>query len=194
LKKQKNKKNKMQNGNIELASAEEQLDDLYLHIKELSALKYEAELRREDSIIQQASHMQTAFSFMSAALLMSASIFLEYRHNLISMKFLLISYSSILFCLLASLLFASLAQRRVVKATFMSIPDIINFVEKHQSSVLRKSEQRKQWAQVVGDVQTSLEEVNERRVQQIRWSMGLFFVSLGLIVFWFIYGIAKIIK
>ena len=37
--------------------------DITAHIKELALLKYEDELRREDSLINQASQMQTAFSF-----------------------------------------------------------------------------------------------------------------------------------
>lgn len=169
-----------------------QIDELYLHIKELSALKYDTELRREDSLIQQASHMQTAFSFISAALLMTAPIFLEYRHSSISMEFLLFSYAIVILCLLISLILASLTQRRVIKASFLSIPDIIRFVEDNQEHTLRKAEQYKQWAQVVGDVQVSLEKVNERRVKLIRWSMGFFFASIGFIIFWFVCGVLKV--
>ena len=53
--------------------------DITAHIKELALLKYEDELRREDSLINQASQMQTAFSFTSAALFMVAAIAVEYR-------------------------------------------------------------------------------------------------------------------
>lgn len=59
------------------------VDDLitpqYRHIKELSALKYEAEEKREQNLIQQSSQMQTVFSFMTAAIFMAVPICIEYR-------------------------------------------------------------------------------------------------------------------
>ena len=75
-------------------SQEGQAVSLYLHVQTLSKMTYEAELRREDSLIQQSSHMQTAFSFMTAALFMSAPILIENRgetlllpwHSVVSLK------------------------------------------------------------------------------------------------------------
>lgn len=107
---------------------EEQAVNLYMYVKELGTLKYEAELRREDSLIQQSSHMQTAFSFMSAALFMAAPILIDNRGNQLSLDYFFAALSSIVFCLLVSLITASLAQRRVLKRTFMSIPEIEDFV------------------------------------------------------------------
>ena len=66
-------------------SQEEQAVSLYLHVQTLSKMTYEAELRREDSLIQQSSHMQTAFSFMTAALFMSAPILIENRGETLSL-------------------------------------------------------------------------------------------------------------
>lgn len=53
---------------------EKQAISLYRHVKEISTLKYESELRREDSLIQQFGHMQAAFSFMTAAIFMATPI------------------------------------------------------------------------------------------------------------------------
>ena len=165
---------------------------LYKHVKELAKLKYESELRREDSLIQQSSHMQTAFSFMTAAVFMATPILLEYRGAL-STTFFLVSISSIIMALLLSLVFASLAQRRVKKQTFLNIPDIEKFVSDTYERTLSEAAQLKQWVQVVGDVQTDLDKTNNQRVLWIRLSMGCFFASIILIAAWYIIGISKLL-
>mgnify|MGYP004432370749 CR=1 FL=1 len=53
--------------------------------------------------------------------------------------------------------------------------------------------QLKQWVQVVGDVQVGLQKVNEKRVMLIRISMGSFLGSIGLIVFWYIVALIKML-
>lgn len=172
---------------------EQQAVSLYRHVKEISKLKYESELRREDSLIQQSSHMQTAFSFMTAALFMAAPIMIENRGAKLSLTFFLVAFSSIVLCLLVSLVTASLAQRRVLKQTFMSIPEIEKFVSDTYADTLKESEQLKQWVQVVGDVQVGLQKINDKRVIYIRTSMISFLVSIAFIVVWYIIAISKLL-
>lgn len=171
---------------------EEQAVSLYRHVKELSKMKYESELRREDSLIQQSSHMQTAFSFMTAALFMAAPIIIDNRGEALSINFLFLAFSSIVASLLVSLVTASLAQRRFKKKTFMSIPEIEAFVSETYENTLKESEQLKQWVQVVGDVQTKLEKLNNVRATLIRISMVSFWASIGLVVFWYFFAICKL--
>ena len=83
----------------------------FQYLNEYAKFRYENELRREDSIIRQASQMQTAFSFVTAAMFMVAPIVIEYSRKL-SLTFFLIVFSSITIALLFSLLFATLAQNR----------------------------------------------------------------------------------
>lgn len=80
----------------------------YRYIKELAIMKYDAEERREQNLLQQSSQMQTAFSFMTAAVFMALPICIEYR-GVLSLKFFLISTSFISVFLIASLITASLA-------------------------------------------------------------------------------------
>lgn len=174
--------------NISPEELEMQAEALYSHVKDISLLKYESELRREDSLIQQSSHMQTAFSFMTAAVFMVFPILIEHRGK-VSLDFFFWAGSTITISLLASLLFASLAQRRVLKKTFMNIPEIEKFVSDTYSDTLSKAAQLKQWVQVVGDVQVSLSEANNTRVLLIRWSMGCFFFTIGLIILWYVIGL-----
>ena len=57
--------------NAQSGSDVDQISPQYRHIKELATLKYEAEEKREQGLIQQSSQMQTVFSFMTAALFMA---------------------------------------------------------------------------------------------------------------------------
>ena len=75
--------------------------EVFAFIGEMAKVKYENEIRREESIIQQASQMQTAFSFITAALFMVAPIAIEYRGTVLSLSFFLVaSYSAFLLLLL----------------------------------------------------------------------------------------------
>ncbi len=169
---------------------ERQAVTLYRHVKELSQLKYESELRREDSLIQQSSHMQTAFAFMTAALFMAAPIIYEYRGKM-PFGFLLLVFSSIVFFLIISLITASMAQRRVKVETFPSIKELEKFVDENWEQSLNESQQLKQWVELVGKVQKNKDEINARRVIFIRISMISFFISIGLVVFWFVFAVFK---
>ena len=62
---------------------------IYSFIADFDEKIYANEERREDSLIQQAAHMQTAFSFVSAALFMVAAIIIDNRGR-ISLEFLLV--------------------------------------------------------------------------------------------------------
>lgn len=171
---------------------EQQAVTLYRHVKEISKMKYESELRREDSLIQQSSQMQTAFSFMTAALFMAAPILIEHRGSL-SLNFFFIAFSSIVFFLLLSLVFASLAQRRRKYNAFMDIAEIEKYVSEHWEQTLLESQQLKQWVDLVGRVQKSKADGNDERVTLIRLSMASFFVSIAGIAFWYIVAICKMI-
>lgn len=178
--------------NDELDKQERQAIVLYSHVKELGILKYKAELKREDSLIQQSSHMQTAFAFMSAAIFMVVPIILAYRGSL-SLRFFVLSISSIILFLLISLMTASAAQFR---RKFDDLPDIEKIerhIEDNWKSVLNKSQQLKQYVDLLGRVQKSKAKGNDRRVLFIRISMWNFMISLGLVVFWFVVAIWIII-
>lgn len=166
----------------------------YRHIKELAQLKYEAEEKREQNLIQQSSQMQTAFSFMTAAVFMAVPICVEYR-GVIELKFFLASVSSIITFLFFSLIFASVAQWRWKTETLPDI-DVI------KSSVIDSPEWEKsliehhrinQWVSLVGIVQQNKATLNTRRVYLIMASMVCFYISIASIVISFIVAIIKLL-
>lgn len=180
----------------ETASSEEEKDLItpqYRHIKELAQLKYEAEERREKRLIQQSSQMQTAFSFMTAALFMAVPICIQYRDPL-SLDFFLISASTITFFLIASLVLSSLAQWCWKTESF---PDVITI----KDEIINSNEWKKfcieyhqidQWIDLIGTVQAEKARINNRRANLIIASMICFYCAIGSIVIAFIIGIILI--
>lgn len=165
---------------------------LFKHIKELAQLKYDSELRREDSLIKQSTQMQTVFSFVTAAIFMALAVIIENRGSL-SLVFFLVASASIMFFLLISLVMASFAQRRRIHSTFPDIDELEKFVSDHWESTVKESQQLKQWIDLVGKVQKDKANINNERVTFIRVSMWSFFASIISIVFWFLVAIAKIL-
>ncbi len=165
---------------------------LYKHVKELAQLKYDGELRREDSLIEQSSHMQTAFSFMTAAVFMALPIAIDHRGPL-SLRFFFISVSIIVGLLLASLVTASIAQRRIKKKAPQNVSDIEKFVSDNWKDTLKESQQLKQWVGIVGEIQASTAKANDERVIFIRLSMGFFLASIAAIVVCYFVALSKIL-
>ncbi|MEG1564671.1 MAG: hypothetical protein RR365_13235 [Bacteroides sp.] len=167
----------------------------YLHVKELSKLKYEAEEKREQNLIQQSSQMQTVFSFMTAAIFMAVPVCVQYRGSL-SLEFFLISISIIVMFLIASLVLASIAQWRWKTETF---PDVAKIKE----SVIDSPEWEKftieynqidQWIGIIGKVQAEKAKLNDRRVALIMASMICFYCSILSVVISFSTGIIQLIS
>lgn len=160
---------------------------LYPHIKELAQVKYNDELRREDSLIQQSGRMQTAFSFITVVLCMVVPILLEHRGPL-SIKFFFIAFSLIFFCLLISLVFASIAQWRWKRTALSSILEIEEFLKKNYESVSTNAQRCKQYVTYLAEAEKSKTCLNDRRVNLIMISMYTFFFSIFLIFIFYAIG------
>lgn len=160
------------------------------YLNEYAKFRYENELRREDSIIQQASQMQTTFSFVTAAMFMVAPIVIEYSRKL-SLTFFLIVFSSITIALLFSLLFATLAQNRKISKNFEDVSDFVEYVENNENDFETEKQRLKHIIDTYGDVQKDKAIINNKRVKFIRISMWMFYAALGLCAFWFIVAICK---
>ena len=159
---------------------------LYRHVKELAQFKLDVEMRREDSLIQQSSHMQTAFSFMTAALFMALPVVIDNRGNL-SLNFIFIGVSAVVGLLLVSLVFASLAQRRFKKKAPQNVSELEKFVNDNWENIQTESQQSKQFVGLIAEVQESMAKANNERVKCVRISMGCFLASIIVIaVFYFI--------
>lgn len=92
-------------------------EKLYEFIVNYEERIYANEERREDALVQQASHMQTAFSVLSTVILMVAAIVIDHRGKL-SLEYLLATFSVICSTLLSSLFCATKAQKRYSRKSF----------------------------------------------------------------------------
>ena len=159
--------------------------DLYAFVKEYALLKLEDETKRYESLIQQASNMQTAFAFSTAALFMVAPMAIENRGNM-TLEYLLLVFSSITVFLMLSLFFASRAQNRGELKSFADISTFESFVEENYESFLSKAQQAKAIAEQIGEIQLSASEKNNEMAERIKKSIRFFYIAMGLSVFWFI--------
>lgn len=162
----------------------------YKHIKSLALLKYDAEEKREQGLLQQASQMQTAFSFMTAAVFMAVPICIEYR-GLINLNFFLICVSVIIGFLLLSLVFASVAQWRWKTSTFPDIAEIKKSVidSPEWEKLCVEYHQIDQWVNLVSDVQKEKTKLNDRRVILVMISMICFYMAILVVAVSFVIGV-----
>lgn len=166
--------------------------DAYSFIRSFSEKIYDNEVRRNDSIIQQAGQMQTSFSFITAAVFMIAPVVIEYRGS-ISLAFFLVAFSSIGFCILMSLFFATMAQNQKKRDDFPTVSDFIKLVVEKETDFATKAQREKYQADTLAVIHKNFADSNDRRIMNIQWSMRFFYTSLALCVFWFIVAMCKII-
>lgn len=165
---------------------------IFEYMAEIDKMSYETELKRENSLISQASQMQTAFSFLAVVVLMIAPLLIEYSHK-VSSLFIFIATSSIIAVLLLSLICAVVAQRRKKNITFSDVSKMNAYIYQNANYFETEEQRFKYITEMYEKLQESKQETNENRTSLIRSSMFLFYVALGLCFMWFILGICKVI-
>ncbi len=151
----------------------------------LSKLKYESELKRQDSLIQQAGNMQSAFAFTTAALFMAAPIMFQYR-GVLSFEFIFwgtaITTSILLSCLFA----ATMAQNRKKQHQFPEIEEVIKYIEDHEKVFSDENTRSKYLVDTYKVIQKDLSAINESRVRWVERSMKSFYIALAACLIWFV--------
>ena len=173
--------------NIDREKREKLQNECFAYMAKIATVIYESEEKREHSIVEQAGRMQAAFSFVIAALLLFAQILME--KSALPVVFLLISFSSITLFLLLCLLFATFAQRRVIRSQWPSILDLERKVINEYKSFATEAQRSKYLLETYGVICEAHEKANNQRVFWLRLSMIMFYIALGLIVFWFNIGL-----
>lgn len=162
---------------------------LYEYISSFDREIYENEERREDSLIQQATNMQTAFSFVSAAVFMVAQIAIDdNRRASLSLVFSRFFQSYPLSCLFVY--FAQLWRKGELSVTsFPLAKDFQELVENNYNDFETKSQREKYIAETYAKLHQSLANSNAMRVKWIQRSMRAFYAALGSCVGGFIIAI-----
>lgn len=167
-------------------------NDCYAYMATFAKTIYENEERRESSLIQQASQMQTAFSFVIAAVFMVAAIIVENRDPL-SLEFLLLCFSTITIALLFSLVTATIAQSRYKRDDFPQVTNMKMKVISEFQNFKTEAQRSKYLLDTYEIMHKSYEKTNEKRRKWVVVSMNSFYVALALCVLWFFVGICKIL-
>ena len=162
------------------------------YILDMAKIKYDSELRREDSIIQQAGHMQAVFSFVSIGVVTLIPVIISCKGSL-SINYLILVFSTILIVLFFSLFAATMAQNRKGQDLFPDVDKQINYIHKHEEYFGSEINRLDYLSRSYSEMQTSLTKNNRKRVLWIKISMYSFYASLVLCAFWFIISICKII-
>lgn len=178
---------------VDRTTVDEQILAQYQHIKELALLKYNSEEAREDSLIRQSSQMQTAFSFMTAAIFMPLPVLISYSS--LPKQFLLISTAFIVLCLLTSLVLASFVQWRYTLRDLPAIPAIKAAVldDPNWEQFIQEYNRIDQLVNALGEIQAHKAQTNEKRVTFLVWSMLCFYLAILALLISFVIGIVYII-
>ena len=175
-----------------MCNNEEKQIQIFKYMVEIDKMSYETELKRENSLISQASQLQTTFSFLAVVVLMIAPLLIECSHK-VSSLFIFIATSSIIAVLLLSLICAVVAQRRKKNITFSDVSKMNAHIYQNIDYFETEEQRFKYITEMYEKLQGSTQETNENRALLIRSSMFLFYVALGLCFMWFIIGICKVV-
>lgn len=150
------------------------------NVRELGLFSFELEEKREQSILNQAGQMLTAFSLFSAAILMSYPLVADYTNVPDGQAFCL-SFV-VLIPLIVSLVLAILAQWRFKYETMKDADILESEIRRNQKDYKGQADYDSQWLSQLTAVQRSKTANNDKRVKLIKASMICFLVSVCILV------------
>ena len=153
---------------------------LYEFAVDLAEKKYTEEKEREESLIAQASQMQTVFSIVTGVLFVLLPICIEHRRN-IPMKFFFISVAIVSVTLLASLILSSVVHWRYKTKVMPDVSTIEQIVLEGNDwqDILKPEGRGKMYFDYLKEAQESKCKVNDQRVKLIIASIICFWCSIG---------------
>ena len=169
----------MKKREIKIITDEEYSSAQYRQILRISQMAMNNELRREDSLLIQASHMQTAFAFTTAAIFTVLPVCIEYKAAL-PYVFFYVCIGIIISVMLASLVCASIAQWRFKTKTYESVENIESVIldDLQWKMYVQDSYCDAQIVKMLQDIYAKNNGINEKRVKFIIASMVCFFSAL----------------
>ena len=156
----------------------EDVDTIIKNAMDLSMLSLEFQDKREQSLIKQSSQLLTAFSFLSAALLMLVPILISNLSG-VSDKHILISMGITLSLLILSMVLALLVQWRYKYNTLPSPMAIYLHYESNIGYFKTEAQRCKSWIETINVTWKSKQKINNARVVLIKISMILFLCSIA---------------
>lgn len=165
----------------EIGVEKQKITETLQYLEEVSIRNYEAESERENSLLQQASNMQAAFSFISAGLFVIAQIVFDGDNNSsLSTTHSFMGFAFITFWLIISLVLATLVQRRQIRKK--GRPSTIQLVQKIYDSYELMVEPFQRHAFMIleyEEMYDELHKINNKRAQLVKHSMWFFYIAIA---------------
>lgn len=150
------------------------------NIKEIGKYSYELEEKREQSLLDQAGKMMTAFSLFIAAINVLLSAVLEHATIPISKNKLIFLAGIIFFFLLVSLFFAIMAQWRYKYKIIQNGQVWLDDVKANPQDYRSQGNFDMEWVNQLKKLQDKKEEINNKRVKFIKASITIFLFAVCL--------------
>lgn len=168
------------NGTFTIDQDNSQADFLMQNIIELGMYSFELEEKREQSIILQSSNMLTAFSVVSAALIMAIPIVID--NTIVPKNQVLFCAAIVILLLLSSLVLSTLAQWRYKYQTMQTVDEIFNSVNSEHYNYSVQAQFDIQWKEQLSQIHNSKIKNDNKRVNLLKASMIVFWVAIGFIL------------
>ena len=154
---------------------------------ELSKMVYQIEEKREESFTLQASRMQSAFSFVIAAIAMLISPIISDNNGSLPFVEIYAMFASIIALLLLSLLFATIAQRRR-KRNLLIDPEKLEqeISSKWHSEFDGKAVRAKTLGKMLLKMVPDYRKNNDRICNWLLWSRVCFYFAMIVSIVWFV--------
>lgn len=150
------------------------------NVVEFGRFSFELEEKREQSIIQQSSQMLTAFSIVSAVILMAIPILIE--NTEILPKVIIIAAALVLIPLIVSMVLSILSQWRFTYSSMLTAEELLRQAEADKEHHTFQAQYDYQWVSQLTTIQNSKKKNNDTRSNLIRASTISFLVSIGMLV------------
>lgn len=146
--------------------------------KQVIVTSYEREIEKERDIISQSLQMQYAFSFLAAAIFIVAQLACEYRGN-VSLNVVYIIFSFISAPLIICMVFATMAQMRMMHDESGDADPLIKDIDKNYDHLKNEVDQCCYLTELHRQLQMSLSRNNTKRIQYLRISQISLFITIG---------------
>ena len=165
-----------------MMAQQERAEMMMRNIKEMGQYSYELEEKREQSLLDQAGKMLTAFALFTAALNMLLSAVLTHATIPVSKNKLIFLGGIVTFTLLVSLVLAIMAQWRYRYETMKDAQEIYDLVYDDYKSYPTQAEFDMQWKMQIKLIHDSKKKNNDRRAKLIKLSMTIFLIAVFQVV------------
>lgn len=155
-------------------------DFLLCNIVEFGKYSFELQQKREESIINQSGNMLTAFSVVSAVMVMGIPLLIE--HTVAPTDQILFCAGLSLLFLLISLVFATIAQWRFKYQSMDSVDAFYNSVINEFENYSSQAQFYRQWKAQLSMLHSSKKKLNDIRARLITASMVSFWFSIGIVI------------